>query len=271
MSIDGLLSIVLAVLIPFLLAVAGGILAVRALPSETSRIERYWWVAGFVFLLVIGILLSFYQQVRISNNEQIVSKAEKDKEIKAEGEIKYTQGQLDSINKILATIVNSNTLDSRGVTLALLRGALQAGRSGEGVQPPAIQRMTNQQLRAKVLTFVNTLRKECSDYMSQTESIVSSSRFSSMSKEEREKAWQESINRSTSVMNNFNLRLQQQYSGDSTIYRDELLRRLGPQSPQIPPLSAITWWKMDGSIFVGYYQALGTADYLERLAKQLPQ
>jgi hypothetical protein len=262
-----LLSIALAVFIPFLLAVAGGILAVRALPSETSLRERYRWIGGFVFLFVIGIVLSFWQQVRATNHDQVVSQAEKEKEIRAEGEIRYTQGQLDSIHKILADVVNSNALNSPGAIRALFKGALQAARSTEGIQAPAIQGMPPKQLRSKIIDFANAIRKACADYMNEAETDSRAKSSMNMSKEERDKAWQEYSNRVSANLNKFNLILEQQFVGDSTVYRDELLRRLRLQNP---PPSAQTWWKSDGLVVVGYQQASATADYLEALAKQLP-
>jgi len=236
MTVDALLEILVSVVIPCVLALAEGILAARSLSDERWA-ERSLWIALFVGLLVLAIVLAFVQQVRLSTRERAAGLMQQAKDIESEGNIKYTQGQLDSINKILAQVVSADTSGSQTLTKALLQGAFTASSKGGGVEPPAIQRMTNAQLRAKVSEFVNAMRKECSDYMTRTETQGSED-FENLEKlppAERDKAFQKSTNRTVTNMNN-NLRLQQVYVGDATEYKEELLRRLGPQDPSMVPV-----------------------------------
>jgi hypothetical protein len=271
MTTDALLAIAIGVVIPFALALAGGALAIKALPNSEFN-ERITWIGIFVFLCLVGVGLSFYQQIRFTKAQTIADQTVQREKLQQEGEVKYTQGELDSINKVLGQVVSAGNSGTQTIAKALLQGALSATSSGsKGVEPPAIEKMTNQQLRTKVIGFVNALRAVCTNNMNQVETVSSNDDFRNMSQAEKNEAWQKQSNQLTNLINNFNLLLEQQFVGDSTVYRDELLRRLGPQTPLSPGSGPHTWWEPDGTAAVGYWQALATADYLESLAKRLPQ
>lgn len=182
----------------------------------------------------------------------------------------FMQGQLSGLSLMVGKISNDSDANSRVFGKALT--AIANGGTPRGVEPPAIQRMSNKQLRTKVLDFVNALRQACAEDITAEETQSSANNlpqnFRTLPRQDQQKIWRDQNNREIAQMNSFNLKLQQQFVGDSTVYRDELLRRLGPQNPAA---NNITWWKPSGMIFVGYWQALGTADYLEKLAKQLPK
>ena len=272
MTTDALLAIAIGVVIPFALALAGGVLAIKALPNSEFN-ERMTWIGIFVFLCLVGVGLSFYQQIRFTKAQTIADQTVQTERLQQEGEVKYTQGELDSINRVLGQVVATGNSGTQTIAKALLQGALSATSSrSNGVEPPAIERMTNEQLRTKVIGFANALRAACANNMTQEETASAQNvDFRNMSQAEKNKAWQEQTNRLNALMNSFNLLLEQQFVGDSTVYRDELLRRLGPQIPLSPLSGPHTWWMPDGTAAVGYWQALATADYLESLAKRLPQ
>lgn len=87
MTTDGLISIVLAVAIPRLMALIGGALATRTLPSENGcrNPETYFWVGFFVLLFLVSIVLAFYQQVRNTSQQQAADKMAADKELRGRG------------------------------------------------------------------------------------------------------------------------------------------------------------------------------------------
>lgn len=266
MTVDALLNILLSVGVPGLMALVGGILAARALPSKDNKRnpELYIWASGFLSLFIVSLILAFIQQVRITTQQSVSVKEAHEKELNSEGNIKYMQGELDSIGKVL-------TVSGQGdpATVASILKSITVSTT-RGVEAPAIERMTNQQLRKKVIDFSNLLRKECANYTGQVESQMYSRRGQNkaLSQEEGKKLLQEDFNQSIAMSNSLNLRLQQYYVGDANQYKNELLRRLGPQNSLLP--SEQTFWLGANSINVGYWQARGTADYLEVLAKRLP-
>lgn len=266
MNADSLINFFLTVAIPILLAVAGGILAIRALPSDTQHRERFGWIVVFIFLGVVGLVLGFVQQVRTTTQEHALEEKAQERDIRQEGDVKYTQGELDSVNKVLGQIYAAGASGTQTISKALLQGALAATSRNNGVEPPAIERMTNRQLREKVINFVNYLRQSCADH-NRSMMQMSLHNPTASSPQERQKEAEDYANRQMAEDNAFNLLLQQKFTVDATIYRDELLRRLGPghSSPGVN-----TFWDPMDQIYANYVRATGTADYLERLAKQLP-
>ncbi len=275
MTVDALLAILLNVAIPSALALAGGILAANAL-SEEKGVQRAWWSALFIGLALMAIVLAFIQQVRFTTQQQKSDYISQQRDSELKGENKYTQGQLDTLTKVLTSMNSSLTGDSGYKTM--VSALLSAARSNStsrpiGVEPPAIQRMSNDQLRSKVIEFANALRKESSDYVARDSTLPLAFQdpkaWAALSPDQREKVNRDNTNRMIADSNAFSSDLEQKYLGDATEYRDELLRRLGPQSPA---KSDLTFW-LDGnggSAIMGLWTARGTADYLERLARQLP-
>jgi len=122
---DALLNVALAVILPLLMAVGGGILAARALPPEDKKREMWIWILGFLFFFVLSIPLAFWQQVRSTNQQGAVEKAAASERLEARGEIKYLQGQIDTTNKILGTLVSNS--DPKQIALiwkSLIQAAL---------------------------------------------------------------------------------------------------------------------------------------------------
>jgi hypothetical protein len=129
MTIDALLNILLTVGVPSLMALMGGILAAKALPTDpgTRNLERSLWVCGFLALFLLSIVLSFIQQVRNTTQQRAADGKAAQAELKSTGDIKYMQGELDSINKVLGTLsANSDPKQ----TAAILKGIMPAIPSG---------------------------------------------------------------------------------------------------------------------------------------------
>jgi len=122
-TLDALLNILLAVVVPGLMALIGGALAARALPTEPGKknSEMWYWICGFVFLFLVSVVLAFVQQVRSSTQQQLAEEKTAQAELKSTGDIKYMQGQLDTTNKILG-IVAANSDPKQ--TASLLQGLL---------------------------------------------------------------------------------------------------------------------------------------------------
>jgi len=152
MTPDALLAILLNVCIPCLLAVCGGVLAVRALPVSKAR-ERFVWIAVFVGIAVLGIVLAFFQQVRITMQQQMEDRRTAARELQTQSASTYTQGQLDSINKILSVFVANSSgspLGDRKVLEALLSASASAK---EHAQSSSAQNQASAPLRERLLTF----------------------------------------------------------------------------------------------------------------------
>lgn len=124
-TLDALLNILLAVVVPGLMALIGGVLAARALPTEPGKKnpEMWYWIYWFVFLFLISVVLAFIQQVRNSTQQQLAEQRAAQAELKSTGDIKYMQGQLDTTNRVLG-IVAANS-DPKQIA-SLLQGLLAA-------------------------------------------------------------------------------------------------------------------------------------------------
>jgi hypothetical protein len=251
-------------------------LAVKALPVDAARpFERWGWIGVFVFLLLIGIVLAFVQQVRLTNAQTLADDRERQKDLRSEGAVKYTQGQLDSINKVLAQVASSPSGLDKSLNSALLQGALRASQSVKpNVEPPAIQRMTSLQLRSRVIDFSNQLRDISMRMQTQSrqlqDEMMNASR-SAPNDDERKKRWNDYSTKTTNLYLSHAQQIQSCCIVTATEYRDELLRRLGPDNPSDKEKFPFTFW-LSGSSVVGNPNEMTldqTAAYLEYMARRL--
>jgi hypothetical protein len=278
MTTDALLNIVLSVGVPGLMALLGGVLAARTLPYEAGKRnpEIKIWSSGFVFLFVISVVLAFVQQTRNTTQQQLAAQIAHDKDLIGTGNIRYMQGQLDSINKVLGSL--SSQSDPRQIVgiLKSMSAPLVPTPSAapQGVEAPAIQRMSNGQLRERVIQFANAMRQfdADSEIASEAQATKEMREMAAIPKDEKDKqqqAWQASSDRRGAMMHNYTLQVEQTFVGEATEYRDELLRRLGPQKPLSPTEQTMLFWGLPG-ITVNHWSVVGTAQYLEGLARILP-
>jgi hypothetical protein len=109
-TLDAVLNIILAVVVPGAMALMGGILAARALQAEPGKKnpEMWYWISGFVFLFVLSIILVFVQQIRLTNKETAAEERAHQSELHSNGEIKYMQGQLETTNRVLGTLATNS-------------------------------------------------------------------------------------------------------------------------------------------------------------------
>lgn len=134
MTLDALLAILLNVAIPSLMAVAGGILAIRTY-RDAKGPERWAWVSVFVFLFIVAVVLGFVQQVRLTSQQKDSDEKTAAAELRSSGEIKFMQGQLDSINKVLTAVVSrpGDAGLAKDLLKALASQASEASKSGNMV------------------------------------------------------------------------------------------------------------------------------------------
>jgi hypothetical protein len=187
------------------------------------------------------------------------------------------QGELDSMNKVLGTL--SANSDPHQLALAL-RAALPTARNDER---SALQKMSNKALRDSVVTFANQLRAMTARNNQQDEEISNQWQTESISitranaqtgqpqtdeqKHALDQAWQRLIQGEEASSNQYQLEYKTNFAADAVSYRDELIRRLGPQGPPDIgpphiPLSLSGW--------ITPMSVDATALYLETLAKKLP-
>ncbi len=227
-------------------------------PNEQSK----WWYRGiFISLGLMFVGLGVWQFDRADKESKRQAEAHQQEQLRNEGNLKFVQGQLDSISKVLGTL-SSNSNSSQ--TLAALRAVLPTITSGR----PAIELMSNKQLRIKVIEFCKQLR-ELVERHRQQQTQVSTQEQGAMSEvmpfdralteEERKKAnkiWSDYTQRISDVEIRFQREYEDQFSVSARMYRDELLRRLGPQPPEMT--HPFGWASSE------------VAEYLERLARKLP-
>lgn len=151
MTVDALLALLLSVAIPTLLALGGGLLAVIALGKDKTG-RKTFWITYFIVLTLVAIGLAFVQQVRLTEGQKIVAKEDNAKQLRIESEQRYTQGQLDSINRVLTSVVSSPNLPSTyASTLSgLLSATKQASNSSaRPLNPTSLAGISNEELFAQ--------------------------------------------------------------------------------------------------------------------------
>lgn len=158
MTIDALLALLLSVGIPALLALAGGVLTVRTL--NTHRVERWSWLTVFIFLFIAASVLGVVQQIRNTNAQVAAKDADAAREGRHLESERYTQGELDSINKVLTAVVSSgggsNTYQS---TMRALLSALPRTSSPQARPAINIAALSNTELKYLALDQVGAIRE----------------------------------------------------------------------------------------------------------------
>jgi hypothetical protein len=276
MTTDALLNIALTVGVPGLMALIGGILAARSIPSNSGKRtpEFYVWSSGFVVLFLLSVILSFVQQIRNTNQQIMRDSAASAIELRNNGDVKYMEGELASMNKVLGNI---STRSDPAQIVGMLKGItlkppIQA--PNQGLEPPGIQKMTNGQLRARVIEFANQMRKFESDHEQQEEALFDGNQARPITvptPEESRKIFQERNTQIIRLDQNFRLEVSRSYLGPATEYKDEMLRRLGPQAPLSEQQRfELFWWPDSESQNISQWSVKATASDLENLARQLP-
>ncbi len=184
------------------------------------------------------------------------------------------KGQLSGLSMMVSKLDSDGNTGGANLVKALRQ--IGGGSNGLGVEAPAIQRMTNEQLRTRVIAFANDMRKFESDFELEVGSVeyatANPKHISTVpNREEMHKQFMDQSARVTRLDQNFNLPVSQTYVGLATQYRDELFRRLGPQKPLSEREEFELFWPEPYGTNVSTWSVKATALYLERLALQLPK
>ena len=145
------------------------------------------------------------------------------------------------------------------------------------VEAPAIQRLSNLQLRARVIDLTKEIRKIGADEKINYESIRSRdwsawTEIPEDQKQKKQEAWNKIAEDEQTESTYFDFQVRQMYLGVATEYRDELLRRLPPQKPlSLNNKMTNLFWDVENNRPINSYSIEPTAQYLEVLARQLPQ
>jgi hypothetical protein len=269
MTVDGLLNILLGVAIPFFLAVAGGYLAVK----DAKGPEKWRWVSLFVALLIGGIGLSLYQQIRLTNEQKEADQKTREANERAqanqnrlEGGSKYTQGQLDSIHSVLRELVagGGNATNKNLVqALAAVTGAIASKVNG----PVGLKGLSNAELRDRVLEMTRNIDVIEQQYEQDSAQLYRIAPTDTSAQRQAVQARDERENQ------NF-----QPIRVDAQMLYEEMLSRLPieltriPNPPTLADLDAqTTRFVLELGSLAGPYPLRSASAYMKKLAMQLPQ
>ena len=237
-------------------------------PPTDQHANRKWvyrWL--FIGLGIAFIGLGAWQFDRNDQKEQTQQHENTQEQIRNEGNIKYMQGQLDSINKVLASLSsNSNSNQTAAILKSLIVGMPQALAPGQ----TALEKMSNKQLRLQVLGFVPRLHKLAATYKqretdSSNQERAETAKLGPADRQGLQDSSQRMGQRDLALFDQFRADYEALFAADALSYRDELIRRLGPQQPTgiRIPLSVDGW--------ISPTSVDATATYLEMLAKKFPE
>jgi hypothetical protein len=266
MAIDILLTAA-QVILGLLLAGVG--IEMANSPPETSK---HKWIYRSIFI-VLGVLatgIAVGQAVNTSRHQQEANRladserraAQQDRIDRAK-EVGNLQGQLQSMQQVLGQVLSNS--DPKQTT-AMWKGIF----SSANLQRPAIERMSSKELQSKIISFANDLRKFVSDFEDRQRNQIEQQMIAigAIPREDRAKldqVWNQQNQIVANMYSQFSLDFKQVYLGTALMYRDELLRRLGPEPIKRErgsrPLALEGW--------VAPIGVDETASYLERLARML--
>ncbi len=146
-------------------------MAIKALPNA-KFLERSLWICFFAGLLLFGVVLAFVQQVRFTSLQTAADVVAHNKELQLDGANRYTQGQLDSINKVLTALVSSgggtpdykNTIEALLNTLPSREKARYKGASETG----KLDQLSNADLAKKAMDEAAEMQQIEDDFQAET-------------------------------------------------------------------------------------------------------
>lgn len=266
MTTNGILSILLNAAIPSILAILGGILAVRALPAEKFHHERWFWISAFIGLALVAVALTSVQQVILTTQQSEAERRSNEKENSLRLDNRYTQGQLDTMTKVLTSLASKT--ESGGITKDVLGALAMAARASspapvEPLGKPGFRGLTNRELRDRALALVSNVRSIEQQYEKETASWIemwsaNTGKFDAtkaiLDADAREKArWEP-------------------FRVESRMLLEEMLYRLPVDVlPKAQMERETTDMVIEQDMLAGSYPLRDVSDYLERLALLLPQ
>lgn len=133
-------------------------MAIRAF--NTNRREKWIWLGVFIVLGASAVFFGIAQQVRMSAAQTRTDQAAREREARLIESQRYTQGQLDSINKVLVAAINSGGgSEAFQTTLKALLNATPKRVSSAPVEnkDPPLSSLSNKELRYRTLEAVGRI------------------------------------------------------------------------------------------------------------------
>jgi hypothetical protein len=238
-------------------------------PPQTST-HKWIYRSVFVALGIFATGITLGQAIKASRDQQDVKRigdserqaAQQDR-LDRTKEVGNLQGQLQSMQQVLGHVLSNSDPKQ---TAVIWKGIF----SSATLQRPAIERMSPKDLQSRVVSFANQLRTFVTDFELKqrnhiTQQMTAMQAIPREDEAKRNQVWNEQNQLISNMYGQFSLEFKQNYLGNAITYRDELLRRLGPQPAETGinvPL-ALDGWIAPMSIDA-------TATYLDKLARKLP-
>jgi hypothetical protein len=215
------------------------------------------------------IALNIWQTNTNSVREQRSQAEHAQEQLRNEGNLKYMQGQLDSMNRTLASVLQNSTPDK---TVAIVRSIVAANSPPKPPTPTKTEygALTNTELQNAAIKLANDLRElegqERAEQYQTGNARMDAIRQAS-TEDEKSKVWNQYNNLDSQRDLTYQTRFRQQFQGSAQAMVDELLRRLPEQSRIKPqyPLPALEYGALAGAEPMGE-----VASYIEKLARTLP-
>ena len=262
-------------------------MSAKSLPSQENKRPHVWAFIGLgsaavILTITVGVR-GYYaqkdaatQQARLSASLNSTS----DQLGKANEMLFQTRlseerikGELDGLSMSVGKLSSDGVMGAK--SLAGVLHQMSTGQShATGIEPSGIEKMTNKQLQEKVIAFANDMRQFSSDLGKQSDNrtaqLMNQLRAvpatDSLQQERIQKQWQQA---SMDAYLEAERQTSQKYYTLAIMYRDELIRRLGPQSPQPQVPDQLLIWNSPGGTS-STFSLDNTAHYLETLARSLP-
>ncbi len=269
------------------MAVLGGI--VSAHPPKELKHKRLY-VASFIACGFVAVVLIIVQAVKTGKaatraeeeqKQMLQKQSELNDKVSSEStdladtkallqqsriDQAHMKGQLDALELMAGKIGQSS-----GTGMQALVGAINKVADSGTVGKSALQRMSNDELRAAVKKWSDAALEFDAQHMTdqeRTSEQMSQEAMRATTNQEKEQGFQKMNAWMIQNMNDFETQWREKFVGDGLALREELRRRLGSPLPVMEPGGL----EMPGAfdINVSTWSIKATASYLEWLSKQLP-
>ncbi len=204
-------------------------------PNRKAIYRTLFGVLGVTFLW-----LSYMQSDRADRAAREMARQHQEEQIRTEGEVKYTQGQLDSVSKVLGILASNS--DPKQVAIAL-RSVVPVVVQPHNVET-RFSRFSNSQLRDMAIRLAQQIR-----------AVGQNALQSEMNGTAK--------GNSLTVSTNAQFEYSNKYKTDAIVLRDEILSRLPLLDRRDSTDSMYQFANNANGLFV-------VADDLETIAKKLP-
>jgi len=242
---------------------------------------------AFILTVAIG-LRSFYAQKDANKQQAKLTQSlneTSEKLSKADATLdqsrlsqEYMKGQLSGLSMMVGKLDSDGNVGNVNLAKALRDIGSQPTHAA-GIEPPAIQKMSNKQLQTGVIEFANSMRTFASEIMANRDRMTSQRMAATQEARIKDggavngplqqQAWNQANIADQNLYNQTSLRISQEYLGVATQYHEELERRLGPQKPLTGMDSMLALWSSHDPMYSDM-NLTTTAIVLERMARKLP-